>query len=207
MLDELYNLLDKIYDALYNPHTSQDKRNILGEVSSFFNNIFQVQNYVSKLNLKEYNMTSSKPIWMLSDYEINCNLISYFKAIIDFIRKNFGDFPSTRSINTLYFNPNPFDKRSVIYANNKGSLTVDDLLKVCEYTIKVIELGYDVNLEEYSLAVDFFKEISDILNNKKTAKPRNKSLHYANTVLKKIKAIDGEMALLIELTIDFFVTD
>ncbi len=207
MLEESYYLLDKIYDALYNSYTLQEKRNILVEVSNFLVNIPQIQSSVSNLNVIKYNMTISKPIGALNDYEVNCNLISYFEAIIYFIRENFGDFPSMWTINTFYFNPNPFDKQLVIYDSNKGKLTVDDLLKVFKYGIEFVEANYDVNLEEYSLALDVFEEIRDILNNKKTAKPRNKALHCANKVLKRIHATDRKMSLLIDLTIDFFVAD
>lgn len=212
-IDELYDYLDSIYKALDNSYTLEFKKQVLQSVKNKFDsNVAMVRN-VCSINENRYGLYGRTTTAKLSLEDTNKNLMAYAETITNLIKANRIDFPSVRAINTIYLNNNLFDRNLVVYRNLKGQLTVEDLLNICGYLVQYIEINYDINLEEYSLAIDVFKEINDILNNNKRTKPRNKALHYANKVLKEIyKDIQNNkeanrMSLLLDIAIDFFVND
>lgn len=212
-IDEIYNYLDSIYNALDNSYTLEYKKQVLQSVKNKFDfNATMVRN-VCNINENKYGLYGRTTIANLSLEDTNKNLMAYAEVITNMIRANRVDFPSIRAINTIYYNNNTFNRNLVVYRSFKGQLTVEDLLNICGYLIQYIEINYDINLEEYSLAIDEFKEINEILNNNQRTKPRNKALHYTNKLLKEVykdtqdDKETNRMSLLLDLTIDFFVND
>lgn len=116
----------------------------------------------------------------------------------------------------LFANERTFDKTDVLYRRGGNELSVDGLLEVCGYSVKIAQIVEPDNkmYDMSSAAVSVFKGLELVLNNEAKDNKCAKMLHLANDFMvgvvkpslesKETKSALLGLSLLVDLAIDFF---
>ena len=146
------------------------------------------------------------------------NVLGYINAIDKaFARSNFYSYKYSGACESLFIGDRTFEKKDVLYKKGADELSVDGLLKVCGYAVKIAQVVEPDNklYDKSSAAVSVFKGLELVLNNKGSDNKFAKMLHLANDFLVGVvkpslvsngakSALVG-MSLLVDLAIEFFV--
>lgn len=146
------------------------------------------------------------------------NVQGYMNAIDkEFVRAKFYSSNYFGASERLFVGDGAFEKKEVLYRRGADELSVEGLLKVCGYAVKIAQVvGPDNKLyDKSSAAVSVFKGLEFVLNNEGKDRKCAKMLHLANDFLVEVvkpslvsngakSALVG-MSLLVDLAIEFFV--
>lgn len=145
------------------------------------------------------------------------NIQGYINAIDkEFARAKFYSSNYSGASERLFVADRAFEKKDVLYRRGADELSVDGLLKVCGYAVKLAQVVEPDNklYDKSSAAVSVFKGLVLVLNNKGSDNKFAKMLHLAKDFLvnavKPSLASKGEksvlvgMSLLVDLVIEFF---
>ena len=146
------------------------------------------------------------------------NIQGYMNAIDkEFARVKFYSFNYSGASERLFVGDRTFEKKDVLYRRDGDELSVDGLLKVCGYAVKIAQVVEPDNefYDKSSAAVSVFKGLELVLNNDGKDSKCAKMLHLANDFLvgvvkpslasREEKSALVGMSLLVDLAIEFFV--
>lgn len=159
-----------------------------------------------------------KSIDQLDFLSAKWNIQGYMNAIDkEFARGKFYSSNYSCASERLFVGDRTFEKKDVLYRRDGDELSVDGLLKVCGYAVKIAQVVEPDNefYDKSSAAVSVFKGLELVLNNDGKDSKFAKMLHLANDFLvgvvkpslasrEKKSALVG-MSLLVDLAIEFFV--
>lgn len=209
--------VDYLQDALF----SSNREKVLHNLSTLRSNYPDITSEANRL-VKNMLINQGvlyidrKPLSLLPYDGLIDNARAFIAATSVELRELYPHPFSFYAAERIYYPPQIFSKQEVLYERTDGKkLTVSDLLSVTSYATKFIDaLSPNEITESAGEALAVFKGMELALNNKKTDKPNNKSLHLANDFLlntikpnlsKSGKQTASSISLLIDLAIDFFV--
>lgn len=214
VLEQSVNYLQ---DALY----SGNREKVLYNLSTLKSNYPDIASEADELVRRMLNYQGvfdvvRMPVYSLSDDGLINNARAFIAAASVELRELYPHPFSFYAAERIYYPTQTFSKQEVLYERTDGEkLTVSDLLSVTSYATKFIDaLSPNEVTGSAGEALTVFKGMELALNNKKTDRPNNKSLHLANDFLlntikpnlsKSGKQTASGISLLIDLAIDFFV--
>lgn len=136
--------------------------------------------------------------------------MSYNARIIDEFAIRFG-------IQYIGNAPYRFEPSTKLGMKNGQWITVSDMLKAIEYTVRFIRATFDVDEQKYKETLSVLKFFNLRFLNKSSKAPRREAMHYLVEVvheMEDMRAVDDEMkkenekiALALDLLIDSFVRE
>ena len=160
-----------------------------------------------KMSIDQLDFISAK--WNIQGYMIAIDK--------EFARAKFYSSNYSGASERLFVGDRAFEKKDVLYRRDGNELSVDGLLKVCGYAVKLAQVVEPDNklYDKSSAAVSVFKGLEFVLNNEGKDRKCAKMLHLANDFLVEVvkpslvsngakSALVG-MSLLVDLAIEFFV--
>lgn len=157
-------------------------------------------------------------IYQLDFLSAKWNIQGYMNAIDkEFARAKFYSSNYSGASERLFIGDRAFELKELLYRRGADELSVEGLLKVCGYAVKIAQVVEPDNklYDKSSAAVSVFKGLEFVLNNEGKDSKCAKMLHLANDFLAWVvkprlayregkSALVG-MSLLVDLAIEFFV--
>ena len=130
---------------------------------------------------------------------------------------NLQNLANKVGIKRMYNTPQRYVPTYVLCEANGRRITVSDMLKQIEYTVRFIKNNFNVDQQKYKETLEFLKMCELKFQNKSPGKPRKSMAHFVVEVFREIqdihakneimKAENENMAIALDLLIDMFVVD
>lgn len=130
---------------------------------------------------------------------------------------NFQGLANKVGIKRMYNTPQRYVPTYVLCEANGCRITVSDMLKQIEYTVRFVKNNFNVDQQKYKETLEFLKMCELRFQNKSPGKPRKSMAHFAVEVFREIKdmyakneimkAENENMAIALDWLIDKFAAD
>lgn len=130
---------------------------------------------------------------------------------------NLQNLANKVGIQRMYNVPQRYIPTYVLYESNGRNITVSDMLKQIEYTVRFIKNNFNVDQQKYKETLEFLKMCELRFQNKSPGKPRKSMAHFAVDVFHEIQDLHAnneaikkkneDIAMILDLLIDMFAVD